>query len=123
DVHTPYARLGGDTAGRRWASHSCAETARALKEGLAQYYTARVCQRLTPQLPGCRAVYETLLPHQPHAYQAHLPWLADCTPEEVRYAMLAVRREPRASLEDFELRLEGARRAMRGGRAPGAARG
>jgi hypothetical protein len=109
-----YTHLGRDIDGRRWAADSFGESDRALKEGLAQYYTARVCQRLTPQLPGCRAVYETLLPRQPRAYQAHLPWLADCTPEEVRYAMLAVRREPRASLEDFELRLEGARRAMRG---------
>jgi hypothetical protein len=86
---------------------------RALSEGLAQYYTARVCHRLTAQLPGCPAAYEMLLPRQPRVYRTHLPRLVDRTPEEVRYAMFAVRREARASLQDFELRLAGARRAMR----------
>jgi hypothetical protein len=109
-----YTHLGRDIDGLRWASDAFNESNRALTEGLAQYYTARVCRRLTVQLPGCRAAYEMLLPRQPRAYQAHLPWLADCTPEEVRYAMLAVRREARALLEDFEVRLAGARRAIRG---------
>jgi prevent-host-death family protein len=86
----------------------------ALKEGLAQYYTARVCRRLLAQAPGCYTAYEKLLPHQPRAYQAQAPWLADFTPEEVRYAMIAVRREARASLAEFERRLAGARREMRG---------
>ena len=107
-----YTHLGRDIDGLRWASASFGESDRTLKEGLAQYYTPRVCHRLTVQLPGCRAVYETLLPRQPRAYRTHLSWIADCTPEEVRYAMLAVRCEARASLEDFELRLEGARRAI-----------
>jgi hypothetical protein len=57
---------------------------RALKEGLAQYYTARVCRRLLPRGPGWWAAYEMLLPHQPRMYGAHVPWLADSTPEEVR---------------------------------------
>jgi len=48
---------------------------------------------------SCHAAYEKLLPHQPRAYQAQVPWLADFTAEEVRYAMIAVRREARASLE------------------------
>jgi hypothetical protein len=109
-----YTHLGRDIDGLRWASDAFGESDRALKEGLAQYYTARVCDRLTAQLPGCRAAYGMLLPRQPRAYGAQIPWLVNCTPEEVRYAMLAVRREARASLEDFELRLEGARRAMRG---------
>jgi hypothetical protein len=86
----------------------------ALKEGLAQYYTARVAHRLLAQAPGCHAAYETLLPHQPRAYRAHVPWLADFTPEEVRYAMIAVRREASASLAEFERRLARARRDMRG---------
>jgi hypothetical protein len=86
----------------------------ALKEGLAQYCTARVCRRLLAQAPGCYTAYEKLLPHQPRAYQAQAPWLADFTPEEVRYAMIAVRREARASLAEFERRLAGARREMRG---------
>ena len=69
---------------------------RALKEGLAQYYTARVCRRLAAHAPGCAAAYETLLPHQPEAYRVQRAWLEDFTPEEVRYAMIAVCGERRA---------------------------
>ena len=43
-----------------------------------------------------------------------MPWLVDFTPEEVRYAMIAVRREASASLAEFERRLNGARREIRG---------
>jgi hypothetical protein len=91
---------------------------RALKEGLAQYYTARVCRRLAAHAPGCAAAYETLLPHQPEAYRVQRAWLEDFTPEEVRYAMIAVRRTARASLAEFEERLVAARREIR--RAGGA---
>jgi len=109
-----YTHLGRDIDGRRWDVNAFQDSDHALKEGLAQYYTARVCRRLSAQLPGCWAVYETLLPYQPAPYRTHVAWLADYTPEEVRYAMLAVRREARGSLEDFERRLAAARRAMRG---------
>jgi hypothetical protein len=109
-----YTHLGRDIDGRRWEVQAFRDSDHALKEGLAQYYTARVCRRLLAQAPGCHAAYEKLLPHQPRAYQAQVPWLADFTPEEVRYAMIAVRREARASLAEFERRLGGARREMRG---------
>ena len=109
-----YTHLGRDIDGRRWEVQAFRDSEHALKEGLAQYYTARVAHRLLAQAPGCHAAYETLLPRQPRSYQAHVPWLADFTPEEVRYAMIAVRREASASLAEFERRLVGARRDMRG---------
>lgn len=109
-----YTHLGQDIDGRRWEVQAFRDSEHALKEGLAQYYTARVCRRLLAQAPGCYAAYETLLPHQPRAYLVQVPWLADFTPEEVRYAMIAVRREARASLAEFERRLGGVRREMRG---------
>jgi hypothetical protein len=109
-----HTHLGRDIDGRRWDVNAFHDSDHALKEGLAQYYTARVCGRLSAQLPGCWAVYETLLPHQPAPYRGHVAWLADYMPEEVRYAMLAVRREARGSLADFERQLVEARRAIRG---------
>jgi hypothetical protein len=112
-----YTHLGRDIDGRRWEVQAFRDSEHALKEGLAQYYTARVAHRLLAQVPGCRAAYEALLPHQPRAYRAHVPWLADFTPEEVRYAMIAVRREASASLAEFERRLVGARRGDAGERA------
>lgn len=111
-----YTHLGRDIDGRRWEVQAFRDSDHALKEGLAQYYTARVCRRLLAQAPGYHAAYEKLLPHQPRAYRAQVPWLAEFTPEEVRYAMIAVRREARASLAEFERRLVAARREMRGDR-------
>ena len=102
-----YTHLGRDIDGRRWEVQAFRDSDHALKESLAQYYTARVCRRLLAHAPGCHAVYEELLPHRPRAYQAQVPWLADFTPEEVRYAMIAVRREASASLAEFERRLGG----------------
>jgi hypothetical protein len=112
-----YTHLGRDIDGRRWEVQAFRDSDHMLKEGLAQYYTARVCRRLLVQAPGCQAAYEKLLPHQPRAYRAQVPWLADFTPEEVRCAMIAVRREARASLVEFERRLAWARREMRGDEA------
>lgn len=109
-----YTHLGRDIDGRRWEVSAFRESDHALKEGLAQYYTARVCSRLGVQASGCFAAYDRLLPHQPVAYQTHVPWLAEFTPEEVRYAMIAVRREARASLAEFERRIVAVRREMRG---------
>src|SRR5262249_11304285 len=106
-----YTHLGRDTDGRRWDVNAFQDSDHALKEGLAQYYTARVCRRLSAQLPGCWAVYETLLPHQPAPYRTHMAWLADYTPQEGRYARLPGPREARGALGGFDPR--------HGGGAPG----
>ena len=43
---------------------------RRVKEGLAQYYTYRVCERLTGVAPCAQRAYTALLPHQPWDYHS-----------------------------------------------------
>ena len=46
-----YTHLGADIDGRRWASTDFRDSAHPLKEGLAQYYTYRVLDRLRVRMP------------------------------------------------------------------------
>jgi len=86
-------------------------------EGLAQYYTHRVCERLTGAAPGARRAYTTLLPHQPWAYRVHETWIEQNRPEEVRLAMLQARRRGPISLDGFNELLAGAREILQHGAA------
>jgi hypothetical protein len=108
-----YTHIGADADGRRWDTSSFGDADRALKEGLAQYYTVRVLDRLDRQTSEARLAYERLLPHQPACYRAHVPWLEAHTPEEVREAMLTVRRNGAGTTACFEKALEVARKRLR----------
>ena len=43
-------------------------------------------------MPEIFPTYEQLLKHQPKAYTTHMPWVERFKPEEVRLAMLEIRR-------------------------------
>lgn len=108
-----YTHIGADADGKRWDAFAFAETDRALKEGLAQYYTVRVLDRLDRQIPSARTAYEKLLPHQPEIYRTHVPWLTEHTPEEVRDAMLTMRRLGVGTVDEFAEALGDARARLR----------
>ena len=88
EIGHAYTHIGSDIDGLRWESRDFAKTEHPLKEGLAQYYTYRVCMRLREQTPGVYEAYENLLKKQPPSYQTHLPWIECLNPEEIRLAML-----------------------------------
>jgi hypothetical protein len=96
-----YTHRGYDIDGDSWSSVDFAKSDHALKEGLAQYYTSQVCERIERQAPAARNAYAALLEHQPDAYQTHLPWLEVKRPEEIRLAMLQTRRNGPGRLSDF----------------------
>lgn len=100
-----YTQLGADIDGRRWPSWHFAKAETGLKEGLAQYYTARALERVSHRFPGAFAVFEALLKKQPAAYHTHEPWRQECSPEAVRRAMIEVRRSNQGQLDQFEDRL------------------
>lgn len=97
-----YTHLGTDIDGERWDSKAFSQSEVALKEGLAQYYTFRVCKRLEESLPEAIEAYDKLLAQQPPAYQAHRGWLELYTPEEVRLGVLEVRRRDLRTLDKYE---------------------
>jgi len=66
-----YTHLGADIDGVRWSGTALSESQLEVTEGLAQYYTARVCERLQDKAPAVHAAYEELLKHQPDAYKTH----------------------------------------------------
>ena len=95
-----YTQLGAGIDGRRWPPAGFSESDVALKEGLAQYYTKRVLDRLPDSFKGASRVFAELLTMQPPQYRAHQQW-EESNPEAVRSAMLQVRRKGSSSLETF----------------------
>jgi len=108
-----YTHRASDIDGKVWDSDGFADSNHALKEGLAQYYTAQACERLSSPLPGASAAYRALLPFQPEAYQSHTPWLKDFKPEEVRFALVAARRQGAIEFQEFESILKNVREDLR----------
>ena len=107
-----FTHVGLDIDGRRWEFDDFINADRELKEGLAQYYTARVLQRWD-QLEDAYHAYQRLLPGQPSPYQVHREWLDCFTPEEVRTAFLRVRRSDSPSYPLFQRYLQEAKVLLR----------
>lgn len=107
-----YTHLGADIDGRRWASKCFCESEHALKEGLAQFYTHYLTNRIENQVPTAHASYQELLKHQPAAYKSHERWVKKSTPEEIRLAMLRVRRQGAATISHFQGELWAAHRQL-----------
>jgi hypothetical protein len=100
-----YSHVGSDADDHYWSSDLFHASDLELKEGLAQYYTMRICQRLADSYPMLLKTFEELLKHQPRPYQVHTEW-ENATAERVRLAMLETRRtHVRGTLEDFKTRL------------------
>ncbi len=112
-----YTHLGADIDGHRWDDLDFSNTERAVKEGLAQYYTRQLLGRLRARIPEAKKAYEALLPHQPGAYRVQGKWIdSGATPEHMRLAMVLFRRGRKKSLIEFESLLEQAKTDL--GRRP-----
>lgn len=108
-----YTQLGADIEGRRWPPVAFTKADIEVKEGLAQYYTDRVLQRLKRRYPESFTVYKQMLSRQPKAYRTHLEWINNSTPEAVRRAMLETRRRQEGKLSDFNRRLADAQQQLK----------
>jgi hypothetical protein len=108
-----YTHLGADIDGHRWETNDFGNAERAVKEGLAQFYTRQLLARLNVRMPEAEIAYKTLLPHQPQDYQVQERWVAEgATAEHVRLAMVLFRRSRQSSLARFEEFLEQAKRDL-----------
>ena len=110
-----YTHRAADIDGTFWGVlvEGFAKSDLPVVEGLAQYYTARVCDRLMLSAPEAKGAYEKLLTHQPAAYRVHTPWLKKYKPEELRLALVVARREGVMTFEEFDSVLKGARSQLR----------
>jgi len=108
-----YTHLGADIDGHRWDTNDFGNAQRAVKEGLAQFYTRQLLARLSSRMPEAEMAYKTLLPHQPRDYQVQERWIAEgATAEHVRLAMVLFRRSRQSSLARFQEFLEQAKRDL-----------
>ena len=108
-----YTHLGADIDGKRWNSRAFDESEDALTEGLAQYYTHLVAKRLERVVRGTVTAYNTLLERQSDTYRTHMPWIEGFSQEEVRLAMLEVRRHGIRDCTQFDSALLDARKRLR----------
>lgn len=96
-----YTHLGYDIDKYRWGSLNFSESAREVKEGLAQYYTERVLRNMGDKIPGGLDAYRKLLEKQPEAYREHLPWIEATAPEAVRNTLIHLRRNGPINKQQF----------------------
>jgi hypothetical protein len=109
-----FTHAGFDIDGESWNCSDFRDSTTDVKEGLAQYYAWRVCERVKSTFPGARDAFEALLKHQPTPYHAHEPWIKDNTSEQVRWAMLRSRRAGTVDVERFHDMLEEAETLLGG---------
>ena len=89
-----YTHLGRDIDGTRWEDGSFLNTEKEVVEGLAQFYTQVVTERIAGRTPGPKTAYEQLLSLQGGPYVVHQDWLKDDQNqrgEAIRFAMVAAR--------------------------------
>lgn len=97
-----YTHKGSDIDGERWDTYAFMNSERALVEGMAQYYTHQICQKLDYKIPGVFAAYDELLKYQPDDYSVHLNWVTNYSPEIVRMAIIEARRNHIQNISVFE---------------------
>lgn len=103
-----YTHAGFDIDGHNWPDEGFFDSEVDLIEGLAQYYTERVLQKLDHRIPGAYKAYERLLEKQTEPYRRHLHWThkLKASPELVRQALLKVRRHDSIPVTEFEHHLK-----------------
>lgn len=108
-----YTHLGADIDGHRWDDSDFSNTDRAVKEGLAQYYTQQLLARLRTRMPEAEQAYQALLEHQPDDYRVQDKWIKEgATPEHIRLAMVLFRRGRKKTRAEFESFLAKAKESL-----------
>lgn len=99
-----YSHLGRDIDGHRWETSAFARTDLGIAEGLAQFYTATICEQMQFRFPAAQAAYAALLTIQKGPYRAHEKWLAmkAHAREVVRFGMVRARLQNILDHEQFE---------------------
>ena len=100
-----YSHLGYDIDENSWDTDAFSRAELSITEGIAQYFTHRIAEKLIIENQEVKRAYEALLEHQPQPYKAHLEWVESATPEAVRVALLACRNRRMQALSDFETAL------------------
>ena len=109
-----FSHVGFDTDEAQWDTDTFARTDKRIKEGLAQFYTGAVCERMEARRPSLPSSFKHLLDNQSGPYLVHLGWTQpDESPGEiVRKAMVEYRRQEKGEYGCFLELLDRARRDL-----------
>lgn len=88
-----YTHLGFDIDDRTWTTSKFAAAGIDVVEGIAQFFTEAVCERMESRWPGMNEAYFKLLKKQSGPYRVHLDWFRDgeAGGEVVRNALIMYR--------------------------------
>lgn len=88
-----YTHVGRDIDGNQWDTEDMIKADLEIVEGLAQYYTEAVCERLAQRFPKALEIFNLFLDNQPECYTAYLNWFQDGerSGEVIRSALLECR--------------------------------
>ncbi len=109
-----FSHVGFDIDENQWSSKTFARTRPEIIEGLAQFYTGAVCERMAERRPSPVGAFKHLLDNQEGPYLAHKDWTApnESAGEIVRKAMVEYRMRPEGGYERFRDLLMRARRDL-----------
>jgi hypothetical protein len=98
-----YTHLGQDTDNDRWDTEAFANTDLLIVEGLAQFYTELVCQRLKARQPDILKTFTDLRENQGEVYNSYRYWLerSDRKTEVIRLAMINCRKNCITKVDRF----------------------
>ncbi len=69
-----YTMLGCDMDGKQWDDRVLRETDRIILEGIAQFYTEVVCQRISDRYPKALEAFNQILKNQSPPYTTYRSW-------------------------------------------------
>ena len=103
-----YTHLGRDIDGQRWDTAAFTKMELEIVEGLAQFYTKVICERLVGRYPVAKDAYEKLLKIQFGPYVVHDQWgdTRDQAGEVVRFAMIDTRSRRLTTSDEFHQELK-----------------
>lgn len=116
-----YTHLGRDIDGASWETSGFSKSDADVKEGLAQFYTEVVTQKLASRQPGVHEAYQSFLKMQSGPYLAHQKWLKDQPQrsETVRFTLLSTRTNGIVKQADWLAALDETNKRLRRTGAPG----
>jgi hypothetical protein len=99
-----YTHIGRDIDGATWADEGFRDSDLPVVEGLAQFYTEVISERLATRTPSLFKAYEALLSLQSGPYLVHRNWLTEDRRqigETVRFTLIAARSQGRVDYKSW----------------------
>ena len=100
-----YTHIGRDIDSKSWDNNGFRDSDLGVIEGLAQFYTEVISERLAIRTPGILKAYKELLKLQSGPYLAHQDWMKGDKRqigETVRFTLIAARGQNRVNYDHWQ---------------------